>query len=68
MSEGQTEGNKELRVKLGRLLCQLGKLGLVTPGRQTCNLFEVSLNQLDRSAESANCDRLFRCFLGISLY
>lgn len=30
--EGQTEGNRQLRVKLGRLLCQLGKLGLITPG------------------------------------
>ena len=32
LSEGQTEGNRELRVKLGRLLCELGKLGLVHTG------------------------------------
>lgn len=58
MSEGQTEGNRELRVKLGRLLCQLGKLGLVTPGRQPSYSTEVLLNQLDQisSAESANRD------------
>ena len=47
MSEGQTEGNKELRVKLGRLLCQLGKLGLVTPGRQSGYPTELPLKQLD---------------------
>ena len=32
LSEGQTEDNESLRVKLGRLLCQLGKQGLVVPG------------------------------------
>jgi hypothetical protein len=45
LAEGQTEGNKPLRLKLGRLLCRLGKHDHVNPGepsRHSSELFPPS--------------------------
>ena len=46
LSEGQTEGNRELRVRFGRHLCELGKLGLVNPG-DMCIKHEICSAETD---------------------